>query len=409
MASAGGPQSNGSGRPLRFATRILHPDVSGTDPYKAVAPPLYQTATFDQPSATECGPYDYTRSGNPTRTLLEEQMARLEGGCRSFAFASGMAAISVACQLVKSGGHILAGDDIYGGTSRLLANVLPAGGVEVTNVDATDLVAVAASIRPGQTKMVMLESPTNPRMQILDIRKIVELAHEAGALVLVDNSIMAPTFCQPLELGADISMTSATKFIAGHSDVTGGILTVKDKDLADRIYFLQNAVGSILGPFDCWLCLRGLKTMALRMERQADNASRMAQFLDNHKLVKKVNYAGLPNHKGRDLHFSQASSAGSLVSFTTGNLELSKVIVEGAKLFKIAVSFGSVISSISLPCFMSHASVPAEVRAERGLPDDLIRISAGIEDVEDLIADLSSAMDKAEALVNPDSKQTVSP
>eukprot|EP00879_Flechtneria_rotunda_P019986 GHRR01021013.1.p1 GENE.GHRR01021013.1~~GHRR01021013.1.p1 ORF type:complete len:769 (+),score=330.87 GHRR01021013.1:305-2611(+) len=391
-AAAGSGCSNG----MKLQTLLLHPVSSSvTDPYDASGAPLYQTATFGQPSATEGGPYDYTRSGNPTRTMLEEQWAVLEGGCRALAFTSGMAALAVVTRLVSTGGHIVAGDDIYGGTSRLLSQIVPAAGITVSNVDMTDINAVKAALIPGKTQLVMLESPTNPRMQVCDIRAIVAAAHAANALVCVDNSFLTPLYQQPLQLGADISMTSGTKYIGGHGDVTLGMLAVSDPELGKRLYFLQNAEGAGLAPMDCWLALRGLKTMALRMERSVANAEAMAQFLSTHPLVKKLNYASLPSHTGAAVHGSQATSGGAVLSFETGDLEVSRIIVEQTKLFKVTVSFGNVISLISLPCFMSHASIPAEVRAARGLPDDLVRISAGIEDAEDLVADLKAAMDLA--------------
>eukprot|EP00191_Tetraselmis_sp_GSL018_P003381 CAMPEP_0177610046 /NCGR_PEP_ID=MMETSP0419_2-20121207/19517_1 /TAXON_ID=582737 /ORGANISM="Tetraselmis sp., Strain GSL018" /LENGTH=812 /DNA_ID=CAMNT_0019105219 /DNA_START=292 /DNA_END=2727 /DNA_ORIENTATION=- len=381
-----------SGR--RLSTRLLHMASSVEDAYGPSAPPIYQTATFKQPSSTENGPYDYTRSGNPTRTMLEEFMAQLENADRGLAFTSGMAALTAVCRLCGSGDHIVAGDDLYGGTSRLLSWSVPNQGVEVSNVDTTDIAAVRAAIRPGQTKLVMLESPTNPRMQVCDLKALCELAHSVGAIVCVDNSIMAPIYQRPIELGADICMTSATKFIGGHSDVTAGILTVKGEELAGRLAFFQNAEGAGLAPFDSWLCLRGLKTMALRMEKQVANCEKIVKFLEAHPLVKRVNYPGSPSSDpaGYEIQRRQADNGGSLVSFTTDNVEVSKRIVEDTKLFKVTVSFGNVVSQISLPCFMSHASIPAEVRAARGLPDDLVRISCGIEDAEDLIADLDQAM-----------------
>ena len=391
-AAAGG---NGAGdKPWRMATRILHGPKSLEDPYAAVSPPLYQTATFDQPSATTFGPYDYTRSGNPTRQMLEEQVAAVDGATRGFAFASGMAALTAVTRLVRAGERVVAGNDIYGGTSRLLAQVLPKQGIKVTNVDMTDLAAVERACGSGDVKLVLVESPTNPRMEICDIKAIADVAHAAGALVCTDNSIMVH-FQDVFALGADINMISATKFIAGHSDVTGGILTCRDPELADELYFHQNAEGGGLGPFDCWLALRGLKTMALRMDKQAANAQLLAEYLEQCPLVKKVNYAGLPGHRDHALHVRQATSGGSLLSFETGNLEASKAIVTDTELYKITVSFGSVGSSISLPCYMSHASIPAEVRAARGLPDDLVRISVGIEDPRDLISDLECALGNA--------------
>ncbi|KAK6127312.1 hypothetical protein DH2020_038975 [Rehmannia glutinosa] len=394
------------------------------DPYDALSTPLYQTATFKQPSAIDNGPYDYTRSGNPTRTpwkgpyllvmlnlliysvpdsciflsmclnnslSIFSLLVKLDKANRALCFTSGMAALSAVTHLVGTGEEIVAGDDMYGGSDRLLSKVTPKSGVVVKRVDTTNLEEVASSIGPW-TKLVWLESPTNPRQQISDIRKIAELAHAHGALVLVDNSIMSPVLSQPLELGADIVMHSATKFIAGHSDLMAGVLAIKGESLAKDLYFLQNAEGSGLAPFDCWLCLRGVKTMALRVEKQQENAQKIAEFLASHPRVKKVNYAGLPDHPGRSLHYSQATGAGSVLSFLTGSLALSRHVVEKTKYFSITVSFGSVKSLISLPCFMSHASIPAAVREARGLTEDLVRISVGIEDVNDLIADLDNAL-----------------
>ncbi|KAK4485505.1 hypothetical protein RD792_008147 [Penstemon davidsonii] len=377
-------------REQSFST-ILMNFSNDFDPYGAMSTPIYQTATFKQPSAVEYGPYDYTRSGNPTRDALERLIAKLDKADRALCFTSGMAALSAVTHLVGTGQEIVAGDDMYGGSDRLLSSVVPRSGVVVKRVDTTNLEEVTSAISPW-TKLVWLESPTNPRQQISDIRKIAEIAHAHGALVLVDNSIMSPVLCRPLELGADIVMTSATKFISGQSDLMAGVLSIKGESLAKELYFLQNAEGSGLAPFDCWLCLRGIKTMALRVEKQQENAQKIAEFLSSHPRVKKVNYAGLPDHPGQSLHYSQAKGAGSVLSFLTGSLALSKHVVETTKYFSITVSFGSVKSLISLPCFMSHASIPAAVREARGLTEDLVRISVGIEDVDDLIADLDHAL-----------------
>ena len=349
----------------KLATRLVHPVSTTRDPYGGSSSPLYQTATF---AFEDGGEYDYTRSGNPTRTQLESVMADLEGATRSFAFTSGMGALAVAMRLVPSGGHIVTGDDIYGGTSRLLSRVAPDQGISVSNVDMCDLEAVRAAIRP-ETKLVWLESPTNPRMQVTDVAAVAAIARQHGALSIVDNSIMAPVLQQPLALGADIVMTSATKFVAGHSDVTAGILSVKGEELAERVYFLQNSEGGGLAPFDCWLCLRGLKTMALRMERQQANCVAMAKWLQAQPLVKKIHYPGLPSDPGHALQMQQAKGGGSLLSFETGSVAASQAILDQTTLFKVTVSFGATNSLISLPCFMSHASIPRETRLARGLPD----------------------------------------
>ncbi|KAK4580947.1 hypothetical protein RGQ29_024561 [Quercus rubra] len=378
------------GKDPSISTMVVHFE-NKFDPYNATSTPLYQTATFKQPCAMGNGPYDYTRRENPTRDTLEHLLAKLDKADRAFCFTSGTAALVAVSHLVGPGLETVAGNDLYGGSYQLLTKVFPERGIVVTKVNTIDLEEVASAIR-SQTKLVWLESPTNPLQKISDIRKIAEMAHAHGALLLVDNSIMSPVLSQPLTLGADIVMHSATKFIAGHSDVLAGVLAVRGESLAKDLYFLQNAEGSGLAPFDCWICLRGIKTMALRVEKQQENARKIAEFLVSHPRVKKVNYAGLPDHPGHDLHYSQAKGAGSLLSFLTGSMALAKHVVETTKYFSITVSFGSVKSLISMPCFMSHASIPAALREARGLTEDLVRLSVGIEDVNDLIADLDNAL-----------------
>jgi cystathionine beta-lyase len=362
---------------MKLATECVRTPADG-DPYGASSPPIYQTATFRQPSAVEFGEYDYTRTANPTRTALERQIARLERGAAALAFSSGMAALAAVTRLVASGDEILAGDDLYGGTFRLLGRVLPPLGIGVRYVDTTDLDAVARAFTPA-TRLVLVESPTNPLLRVTDLSGLAGIAHDRGALLAVDNSLLSPVLQRPLELGADLVIHSATKFLAGHADVIAGAVVARDEALAERLAFVQNAEGSGLAPFDAWLVLRGIKTLALRVERQSASARRVAEYLGGRRDVERVLYPG----------------AGAVVSFTTGDAELSRRIVEAARLFTIAVSFGGVGSVASLPCRMSHASTPPEVRERHALPEDLVRLSVGIEDVDDLVDDLDAAFYEA--------------
>jgi cystathionine beta-lyase len=375
---------------MKFASRLVSFNVAPGDPFRPMATPIYQTATFAQPEATAFGPYDYSRSGNPTRTVLEEQIAALENGTRGFCFSSGMAAISTVTRLLRTGDEILADSDLYGGTCRLFTRVLERTGITARYADACDEDSFAGLVN-GRTRLIYVESPTNPLLRVVDIRRLAELAHANGALLAVDSSAMSPYLQNPLDLGADIVLHSATKYLCGHSDVTGGVIVVKDDELAKQIYFLQNAEGNALGPFDAFLFLRGLKTLKLRLDCQQNNALTIAEFLLAHPQVTSVNYPGLPTSPGYLLQHRQARGAGAVLSFTTGSKALSRRIVEAARMFSICVSFGSINSTISLPGSMSHASVPPEVGALRDLPSDLVRISVGIEDAGDLIADLERA------------------
>jgi cystathionine beta-lyase len=375
---------------MKFASRLVSFNVAPGDPFRPMATPIYQTATFEQAEATSFGPYDYSRSGNPTRTVLEEQIASLENGTRGFCFSSGMAAISTITRLLRTGDEILADSDLYGGTCRLFTRVLERTGITARYADACDEEAFAGLIHE-RTRLLYLESPTNPLLRVIDIRRIAELAHANGALLAVDSSAMSPYLQNPLDLGADIVLHSATKYLCGHSDVTGGVIVVKDEELAKQIYFLQNAEGNALGPFDAFLFLRGMKTLKLRLDCQQKNAQTIAEFLAAHPQVTAVNYPGLPTSPGYLLQRKQARGAGAVLSFTTGSKELSRKIVEAARMFSICVSFGSINSTISLPGSMSHASVPPEVGELRELPSDLVRISVGIEDAGDLISDLEQA------------------
>lgn len=369
---------------MKSYTQLVHPKSSVVDPYQANCPPIYQTATFAQESLDERAPYDYTRSGNPTRTLVAEQIAELEAGQFGFLFSSGMAALATVVGLLNPGDRILVGDDIYGGTHRLVTKHFAKYQLEAVFVDTTDLNKVAAALT-DKTKMVLIETPTNPLQKITDIKALAELVHAHQALLAVDNTFLSPWLQQPLTLGADIVIHSATKNLSGHSDVTAGAVVVNEAKLSEQIAFSQNAAGNALAPFESWLLSHNLKTLGLRVERQQANAKKIVTYLAEHPKVKKVFYAGLPNHPGYALNQAQAKGAGSLISFTTDSLTLSKKLVEGTQLFTTAVSFGSLKSLISLPCYMSHASISA---AERRLPEDLVRLAIGIEDVEDLIFDL---------------------
>jgi cystathionine beta-lyase len=376
---------------MKFASRVVSFDPAPGDRYRPIATPIYQTATFEQEQADQFGEYDYSRSGNPTRAVLENHLASLENGTRGFCFSSGMAAIVTVTKLLRAGDQIVADSDLYGGTCRLFSKILDRTGITVSYADARDVDAFEQRITPA-TKLVYLESPTNPLLRVLDIRRLAELAHAHGALLCVDNSTMSPYLQNPLDLGADIVLHSATKYLGGHHDVTAGAIVVKEPALAEQIYFLQNAEGNALAPFDSFLLLRGIKTLKLRLDCQQRNAARIARFLAEHSAVKRVCYPGLPDDPGYGLQKSQARGPGAVLSFRTDSVAVSKTVAEQTKLFRITVSFGSVNSSISLPGNMSHASVPAELRSQRELPSDLVRISIGIEDEDDIIADLDQAL-----------------
>jgi len=390
---------------MKFASQLVQYDAAPGDRYRPTATPIYQTATFEQEQADRFGDFDYSRSGNPTRKVLEELMAKLEGGQRGFAFASGMAAITAVTRTLRAGDEILADSDLYGGTCRLFTRVLERSGITARYADAGELASFAAKITPP-TRIIYAESPTNPLLRVLDLRALAELAHANNALLVVDNSLMSPYLQRPLELGADIVLHSATKFLCGHADVTGGIVVVNDAKLADDIAFLQNAEGNALAPFDCFLLQRGLKTLKLRVDAQQRNAQAIAEFLAADPRVDRVFYPGLARQLGSQLLQGQASGAGSVLSFTARSVEAAKAIAENAKMFQICVSFGSIHSTISLPGCMSHASVPPEIAATRELPPELVRISVGIEDSDDLIADLDQALasascEQAEKLESP--------
>lgn len=377
---------------MRKATRCVQ--LTNDDRFGAVSPPIYQTSTFRQENADDFGEYDYSRSGNPTRTLLEEKLAELEHGRFASAFSSGMAAIATLMRTLSPGDEVIAGDDLYGGTIRLFENLLSPIDIRVKYVDTTQAENVSAAITEN-TRLIFLETPTNPLMQITDIAAISEIARARGVLLAVDNSVMSPILQNPLSLGADVVVHSATKFLCGHSDVTAGALITNHEELHRRLAFIQNAEGNALAPFDSWLLLRGIKTLDLRVERQSSNALKIAEFLSAHGSVENVYYPGLKTHAGYDVHRRQAAGAGCVISFTTGDAEYSKRVVESLRLFSIAVSFASVNSSVSMPCSMSHASIPKERAASLAPPADVVRISVGIEHSADLLEDIEHALDAA--------------
>lgn len=372
---------------MRPETALVRHGTHPGDPHRPLSTPIYQTALFEQPSASTFGAYDYTRSGNPTRAALERQLARLEGAEFASAFASGMAALTALTRLVPRG-RIVAGSDLYGGTFRLLTSLAEPSGIDVEFVDTTDLAAVERALaRP--TGLVLLETPTNPLLEIVDLRSITALARARGALVAVDNSLLSPLLQRPLELGADLVVHSATKFLCGHGDATAGAVVTRDRELARRIAFVQNAEGNGLAPFEAWLVLRGLKTLHLRLREQQRTARRIARRLATAPGILRVHYPGLRGHRNRELHESQASGPGSVLSFETGCVASSERLVDALRQFSIAVSFGGVHSSVSLPCRMSHASIPG---ARRTLPEDLVRLSVGVEHPDDLLEDLANAL-----------------
>jgi cystathionine beta-lyase len=381
---------------------VVSYNASKGDPHGSAAPPLYQTATFAQPSATEFGAFDYTRSGNPTRDAAQAALAELDGAIAAYCFTSGMAAIVAVTRFAHAGQEVILSDDSYGGTYRLLSQVACTMGVTTKFVDLSGPsgpTRLKAAMTP-KTALVMCESPTNPMMKVCDLRELVRVAHSTtpGCLLSVDNTLMTGLLVKPLELGADLCVTSCTKFACGHSDTMAGVVSARDPQVAKKLYMTQNAEGSGLAPFDCWLLLRGLKTMPLRMERAQQNAMAVASFLEGHPRVTAVYYAGLAGHPGRDLHFAQASGAGAVVCFRTGNYDVSTAVASACAksgLFKITVSFGSVNSLISLPWDMSHASIPAEVKKDREFPTDMIRISVGIESASDLISVLDRSLTAA--------------
>ncbi len=376
---------------MGFSTDAVHAGQEPDPVTGSVTIPIYQTSTYVQEELGKHKGFEYARTQNPTRFALEKNVAILERGKRGFAFASGMAAINAVTYLLKAGDHVVASNNMYGGTYRLFSKILATYGLAFDYVNTGDQDATAKAFRPA-TKMLFVETPTNPSMIISDLRALAELARSKGAFLVVDNTFMTPYFQRPIELGAHLVVHSTTKYLNGHSDMVGGMVVSNDEGASERLQFVQNAAGAVPGPFDCWLCLRGIKTLALRMERHEENARAIAEWLAGQSKLKRVFYPGLKSHPGHDLHGRQASGFGGMIAFDTGSIEKGAQVLKGTRLFALAESLGGVESLISHPATMTHASVPREEREKVGLTDGLVRISVGIEDLEDLLEDLSSAL-----------------
>lgn len=360
----------------------------------AVTLPIYYSTTFSHPAAGKSTGYDYSRMANPTRAVLESSIAALEGGSRGFAFASGMAAVNCVLMLFSQGDHLIVSDDLYGGTYRLFEQVLAPLGITCSYVNMACLESVANAFLPN-TKALFVETPTNPLMKITDIKACAALAKERGIITIVDNTFMTPFYQRPLELGADIVVHSATKFLGGHNDVLAGLVVASDESLCERIGFLQNATGAVLGPQDCFLLIRGMKTLALRMARSNDSALAIAKWLAEQPMVRRVYYPGLQGHVGGDVHCRQATGGGGMVSFEVTDARMVPRILDGVNLITFAESLGGVESLITYPATQTHADIPLEVRERVGVTDRLLRLSVGIEHLDDLVLDLDQALNAA--------------
>lgn len=376
---------------MGFSTIAIHAGNEPDSATGAVSVPIYQTSTYAQDALGKHKGYEYARTQNPTRSALEKNIAALEGAKFGYAFASGMAATDAVLKLVKSGDHVILGDNTYGGTFRLFNKVLSNYGVEFDLVDTTDVTNLETAFKPN-TKMVFVETPTNPVMSVTDLAAVSEIAHAHGAKVVCDNTFMSPYLQRPIEFGVDIVVHSTTKYLNGHSDSVGGFVALNDERDAEWIQFIQNSVGAILSPMDSFLVLRGTKTLAVRMEAHDKNGRQVANFLAEHPKIRKVYYPGLVSHPQHELAKRQQKGFGGMVAFETGSLDNAKKVLENVKLCILGESLGGVESLISHPATMTHASVPIEKREQLGITDGLVRVSVGIEDVEDIIADLDQAL-----------------
>ena len=379
-------------------TALIHGGISTDERTGAVNVPIYQTSTYRQDGLGKMRGYEYSRTGNPTREALEALIAELENGYAGFAFGSGMAAITAVLSLLKTGDRVLISSNVYGGTFRVLDKVFNHFGIAYTISDTTDIDAFRRDIT-DDVKAVMIESPANPLMTITDIKAVSEAAHRHNLLVIVDNTFMTPYLQKPVDLGADIVIHSATKYLGGHSDVVAGLAVVSTKELADKLAFIQNSTGGVLSPFDSFLLIRGIKTLGVRMDRHVSNAQKAADFLSRNKAVKKVYYPGLKSDSGYEINKAQAKNGGAMISFELyENFDI-RVFFESLGLITLAESLGGVESLVCHPSTMTHASIPADIRKKVGITDGLIRLSSGIENIEDILADLQQAIDKSEVKI----------
>ncbi|ERI11316.1 trans-sulfuration enzyme family protein [Aneurinibacillus aneurinilyticus] len=376
---------------MNMETLLVRAGMEKDNTTGAISTPIYQSATFQHPELGESTGYDYSRTANPTRTALEEAIASLEGGTKGFAFSSGMAAITTVLFLFKPGDHLVVSEDLYGGTYRLLTQVFHEFGITASFVDTSCIENVEAAIC-SETKALLIETPTNPLMKITDLRRIADVAKTHDLLLIVDNTFMTPYLQQPLALGADITLHSATKYLGGHNDTVAGLVAVREEELGERIGLLQNACGSILGPQDSWLILRGIKTLAIRLEKQQQNALALARWLQKHPEVEAVHYPGLPEHSGHHLAGKQASGFGAMLSFSVRNPQLVPHLLKNVKIITFAESLGGVESLITFPARQTHADIPEEAREQLGITDRLLRLSVGIENIDDLLTDLEEAL-----------------
>ncbi|HEX4561069.1 MAG TPA: cystathionine gamma-synthase [Gemmatimonadales bacterium] len=375
----------------RFSTRAVHAGQTLDPLAGAVMSPIYQTSTYVQEALGRHKGYEYARTQNPTREALERCVAALEGGRHGFAFGSGLAALDAILKLLSAGDHVVCGENVYGGTHRSMTHIWSRMGITFTFVDTGEEEEIRKALTPA-TRMIYVETPTNPMMRLTDLEAAGEIAKKAGALFAVDNTFASPIFQQPLAYGADIVLHSTTKYLNGHSDMIGGMLVTGRDDVAERIGFLQNGSGAVPGPMDCWLALRGIKTYPLRMRQHDSNGRRIAEWLTHQPKVKQVYYPGLPSHPQHDLACRQMKGFGAMLSLELGDVERAKKFAQGTEIFSLAESLGGVESLIGHPASMTHASVPVEMRKKMGLTDSLVRLSIGIEDPEDLIADLEQAL-----------------